>query len=567
MGFRTRLDYSDNRQIKQFERTVTSLSGGTEFGVPFSALTSGPDLNSISAYTGDTNVISTYSGNTGTTIFSFGYSPMVSGETFISPFTPSNSGITQYIVSTLVPNNTTVIDGNLVVLDYVGIRYDIKPTTMFSGYGPTFTGSAYTSTVEILTANTLDFTGRTIWVDVNGILRTDKLIVNDNPNIGYVLTCVDSEGKVEFLPSSGSSSATTISYWTAGTGLGGIVTVTNKGSGGDAQGMYSVSEGWETYAHGICSHAEGNNTQSSGTSSHSEGYGSLAIGVAAHSEGRGTIALGDYSHAGGYNSQVKSNNSFIHANTGLLTSGATNSVLLGGQNLTGSSANTVYVPYLNINSMSTGSTTHDIGVDNNGNVIEISSDIILKNNIESIENPLSTILQLNGVTFDWKENGIKDIGFIAQEVEEVIPILTSTMYKSELKTVKYKNMTALIVEAIKEMYNDGTYDRRFTSTESIIAEDNNIDLNYNGNHETSIGGGVTVVNGVSDEEDSTILTNNNGLFLIDPGIQSKRIINTNNYTPINSDDEYGQIGETVWDDDYIYIKTNSGWRRSNLESF
>ena len=37
MGFRTKLDYSDNRQIKQRERTLTNLSGGTVFGVPFSA--------------------------------------------------------------------------------------------------------------------------------------------------------------------------------------------------------------------------------------------------------------------------------------------------------------------------------------------------------------------------------------------------------------------------------------------------------------------------------------------------------------------------------------------------
>ena len=176
-------------------------------------------------------------------------------------------------------------------------------------------------------------------------------------------------------------------------------------------------------------------------------------------------------------------------------------------------------------------------------------------------------MNLNGVIFNWKENGNEDIGFIAQDVENVIPILTSSMYKSNLKTVKYKNMTALIVEAIKEMYNDGTYDRRFTSTESIIAEDNNIDLNYNGNHDTSIGGGIKIIDGISDENDSEFLTNDKGLFVVKPGIQSDCIINVNNYTPINSDDEYGEIGETVWDDDYIYIKTNSGWRRSKLETF
>ena len=47
MSFLTKLDYSNNRQIKQYPETFTTLSGGTTFGVPFSALTTGPDpLNS-----------------------------------------------------------------------------------------------------------------------------------------------------------------------------------------------------------------------------------------------------------------------------------------------------------------------------------------------------------------------------------------------------------------------------------------------------------------------------------------------------------------------------------------
>ena len=67
MGFKTKLDYSDNRQIRQTEKTSTTLSGATVFGIPFSGLTTGPDLSA----TGDTSefslVISTFSGNNTTT--------------------------------------------------------------------------------------------------------------------------------------------------------------------------------------------------------------------------------------------------------------------------------------------------------------------------------------------------------------------------------------------------------------------------------------------------------------------------------------------------------------------
>ena len=39
------------------------------------------------------------------------------------------------------------------------------------------------------------------------------------------------------------------------------------------------------------------------------------------------------------------------------------------------------------------------------------------------------------------------------------------------------------------------------------------------------------------------------------------------YTPTSSLDDKGKLGEMVRDNDYIYIKTNSGWKRSSLETF
>ena len=39
------------------------------------------------------------------------------------------------------------------------------------------------------------------------------------------------------------------------------------------------------------------------------------------------------------------------------------------------------------------------------------------------------------------------------------------------------------------------------------------------------------------------------------------------YTPTSSNDAFGSEGETVWDNDYIYIKRNNGWGRCKLEDF
>ena len=40
-----------------------------------------------------------------------------------------------------------------------------------------------------------------------------------------------------------------------------------------------------------------------------------------------------------------------------------------------------------------------------------------------------------------------------------------------------------------------------------------------------------------------------------------------NYTPSSSNDSYGNIGNVTSDDDYLYIKTNNGWKRTSLQSF
>ena len=85
----------------------------------------------------------------------------------------------------------------------------------------------------------------------------------------------------------------------------------------------------------------------------------------------------------------------------------------------------------------------------------ISSDKKLKTNIENINYGLSDVLKLNGRQFDWKrEDRGHDIGFIAQEVEEVIPELVKEVDglngEESFKTVDYAKTTAVLVEAIKE---------------------------------------------------------------------------------------------------------------------
>ena len=86
-----------------------------------------------------------------------------------------------------------------------------------------------------------------------------------------------------------------------------------------------------------------------------------------------------------------------------------------------------------------------------GDAFLFNSDRRLKKDISRIQNPLEKIMQLNGVNFTWKSSNEKTVGFIAQEVEKVVPELVKTSPTTDLKSVQYSNIVAIIVEAIKEL--------------------------------------------------------------------------------------------------------------------
>ena len=78
------------------------------------------------------------------------------------------------------------------------------------------------------------------------------------------------------------------------------------------------------------------------------------------------------------------------------------------------------------------------------------SDETLKTNIEPIDSALDKVQQLQGVTYDWLSDGSKDIGFIAQEVKEVIPQVVYGGKQEGDLGLDYGSLTALLAEAIKE---------------------------------------------------------------------------------------------------------------------
>ena len=87
-----------------------------------------------------------------------------------------------------------------------------------------------------------------------------------------------------------------------------------------------------------------------------------------------------------------------------------------------------------------------------------SSDINLKENVVDIENALDKVKQIRGVRYDWKDEYLEehtyvekqDVGVIAQEVEKVLPEIVADR-EDGTKAVKYDRLTALLIEAVKEL--------------------------------------------------------------------------------------------------------------------
>ncbi len=90
-----------------------------------------------------------------------------------------------------------------------------------------------------------------------------------------------------------------------------------------------------------------------------------------------------------------------------------------------------------------------------GGLVE-TSDRNEKQNIQTVDNALDKVMNMRGVNFEWKQNASEtrstdtQLGFVAQELEEVLPEVVMTNEDGQ-KSVAYSHVTAVLVEAVKEL--------------------------------------------------------------------------------------------------------------------
>jgi hypothetical protein len=83
-------------------------------------------------------------------------------------------------------------------------------------------------------------------------------------------------------------------------------------------------------------------------------------------------------------------------------------------------------------------------------IANCSSSRRYKDEIESYAGGLEVLRKMRPVTFRWKSSGQKDVGFVAEEINEAEPLLNNYNEKGEVEGVKYAQVTTVLVNAVKE---------------------------------------------------------------------------------------------------------------------
>lgn len=85
-----------------------------------------------------------------------------------------------------------------------------------------------------------------------------------------------------------------------------------------------------------------------------------------------------------------------------------------------------------------------------GNVTS-NSDAKLKDNVESLSGALDAVMKLDAKTYTRNDlNDRPEIGFIAQEVKGVLPSLVEYNQETEIHSLDYARLTAVLINAMKE---------------------------------------------------------------------------------------------------------------------
>lgn len=79
-----------------------------------------------------------------------------------------------------------------------------------------------------------------------------------------------------------------------------------------------------------------------------------------------------------------------------------------------------------------------------------ASSLRFKSDVHTFIGGMDIVHRLRPISFAWKQDGRRDIGLAAEEVEKVEPLLTFQNDKGEIEGVRYNQLSAVFINAFKE---------------------------------------------------------------------------------------------------------------------
>lgn len=92
---------------------------------------------------------------------------------------------------------------------------------------------------------------------------------------------------------------------------------------------------------------------------------------------------------------------------------------------------------------------------NNSNFISTcGSSLRYKTDLQSYAGGMDVVNRLQPITFRWKSDGTPDLGFGAEPVSEIEPLLVTHNEKGEVEGVKYDRLSTVFVNTFKEQQRE-----------------------------------------------------------------------------------------------------------------
>ncbi|HET9313986.1 MAG TPA: tail fiber domain-containing protein [Vicinamibacteria bacterium] len=101
-----------------------------------------------------------------------------------------------------------------------------------------------------------------------------------------------------------------------------------------------------------------------------------------------------------------------------------------------------------------GSGSLDVCRNGNTRLATCSSSLRYKSEVAPFGRGLDVVSRLRPIRFLWKDSGLADVGFAAEEVEAIEPLLATRGEDGRVEGVKYKQLTTVLVTSVQQLQRE-----------------------------------------------------------------------------------------------------------------